>query len=115
MNIFIRWIINAVAILILAYLLPGVGVDGFWSALIISLVLAVVNIFVKPLLIILTLPATVITLGLFLVVINALMILLVDRLVDGFRVSGFWWALVFSILLSLLNSFLKDAVKPRAQ
>lgn len=115
MNIFIRWLINAVTIFVAAYILPGVEISSFGAALIVALVLAVVNVMVKPLLIVLTLPATILSLGLFLFVINALMVLLVDRLVDGFHVSGFWWALLFSVCLSILNAVLKETSKPRSQ
>lgn len=112
MNIILRWIINAVSIFIAAYTLPGVEISNFGAALIVALVLAVVNVMVKPLLIVLTLPATILSLGLFLFVINALMISLVDHLVEGFRISGLWWAIVFSIALSVMNSLLKSITRP---
>jgi putative membrane protein len=89
-----------------AYLLPGVKIDNFITALILALVLAVLNLLVKPVLIILTLPVTIVTLGLFLLVINAIIILLASHLVSGFRVNGFWWALLFSIVMTIINSFM---------
>jgi putative membrane protein len=106
-------VLTTLAVVIVAYLLPGVSLDSVWSALLLALVLALLNLFVKPVLIFLTLPFTVITLGLFLVVINALIILLADELVPGFSVNGFWWALLFSIILSVVVSVLEALVQPR--
>jgi putative membrane protein len=102
-----RILISAVSILFLGWLLPGVEVSSSWQAIIAALVLALVNAFIRPILIILTLPVTVVTLGLFLFVINACMVLLVDRWLDGFKVDGFWWALLFSLLLAIVNSWLQ--------
>jgi len=104
----IRFLLSGVAVLLTAYLLPGVHVDHYGYALLVAAVLAIVNFIIKPILIVLTIPITVITLGLFLLVINALMILLVDSLIDGFRVDGFWWALAFSLILSVFNSLFSD-------
>lgn len=103
----VRWILNSLAIFATAYLLPGVHLDGFVMALLLSFVLALVNIFVKPLAVLLTLPATILTLGIFLLVINALMIMLADAIVPGFAVDNFWWALLFSLVLSGFNSILQ--------
>jgi putative membrane protein len=88
----------------LARVLKGVQVDDFWTAIIFAVVLAVLNVFAKPLLIILTLPVTLLTLGLFLFVINALIVLLASKFVEGFRIANFWWGLLFSLLLSLIMS-----------
>ncbi|MDX5324866.1 MAG: phage holin family protein [Bacteroidota bacterium] len=99
-------IVNTLSVFAVAYILPGVKVDQFTTALIVAIVLAVLNVFLKPILIILTLPLTVVTFGLFLVVINALVILLTDNMIDGFSVDGFWWAVLFSILISIVNSVL---------
>lgn len=96
---------------ILAHLLSGVGVDGYMGALIVAVVLSVLNLLVKPILVIFTLPATILTLGLFLLVINAIIILLADELIAGFSVKNFWWALLFSILLSILQSMLHSLFK----
>lgn len=106
MNILLRIIISAVVAFGLSYVLNGVHIDSFVTAFILAIVLGLLNIFVKPLLIILTLPITIVTLGLFLFVINALIILLAAKFIHGFRVDGFWWALLFSLLLSVLTSFL---------
>jgi putative membrane protein len=113
MNLFIRFLLNGLAIVLTSYLLPGVSVENYWTALIVALVLSIANIIVKPVLIILTIPITFITLGLFLLVINALIILLVDYLVDGFVVDGFWWALLFSLILSIFNSLFGDLSKDK--
>lgn len=103
-NTLIRLILSSVAVLICAYILPGAHVNGFLTALVVAGVLAIMNIILKPILVILTIPITVLTLGLFLLVINTLMIMLVSGLVPGFDVDGFWWAFAFSIILSLINS-----------
>ncbi len=113
MNWIIRFLLNGLAVALTAYLLPGVDVTDFWTALIVALVLILANMFVKPILIILTIPITLVTLGLFLLVINALIILLADYLVDGFSVNGFWWALLFSLILSLFNSLFSDLTKEK--
>ena len=111
MKLLIRLLLNAVAVIILAEVLNGVEVDTFLTALIVAVVLSVLNLLVKPILVILTLPITIITLGLFLLVINAMIILLADKLIDGFSVSSLWVAIIFSILLSILQSILHSIFK----
>lgn len=111
MEILIQVLVNAVAVFVCAYILPGVKVDSFTTAIIVAIVLGIANIIVKPLLVVLTLPITILTLGLFLLVINALIILLVAQIVPGFHVSGFWWALIFSLVLSIVSSFLHSLSK----
>ena len=111
MNLILRLLLNAVAVFVLANILSGVSVDGYLSAIIVALVLSVLNLLVKPLLVILTLPVTIITLGLFLLVINGLIILLADKFIDGFSVANIWWAILFSILLSILQSLLQTFLK----
>ena len=106
MNFIVRIIISAVVAFGLSYILQGVHIDVFSTALILALVLAVLNAIVKPILIVLTLPITIFTFGLFLFVINACIILLAGKFVSGFKVDGFWWALLFSLLLSILTSVL---------
>jgi putative membrane protein len=103
-NFLIRLILSALAVFICATVLPGAHVDGFLIAIVVAGVLAILNVLVKPILVILTIPITFLTLGLFLLVINTILILVVDWLVPGFTVDGFWWALLFSILLSLVNA-----------
>jgi len=104
MNFLLKIVVIAAISFGLAHVLKGVDVDDFWTALIFAVVLAVLNVFAKPLLIILTLPVTILTLGLFLFVINALIVLLASKFVDGFRIANFWWGLLFSIILSLIMS-----------
>ncbi len=107
----LKLLINALAVFTAAYIIPGVSVDGFIAALIVAIVLGILNAIVKPLLIIITIPITILTLGLFLIVINVLVVLLADGLVDGFHVSGFWSALLFSLATSLVSSFLEKPDK----
>jgi putative membrane protein len=114
MNILLQLLLGAVAVLIVQYILPGVVVKDFWTALVVAALIALLNMTVKPLLIILTIPITVLTLGLFLLAINAILILLTAELVPGFSIDGFWWALLFSILLSLVNSLLGVNLGPKA-
>lgn len=111
MNLLVKLLITGLAVFISAYLLPGVKVDGMLSAIIVAAVLMLINAVVKPIMIILTLPVTVITLGLFLLVINAVCILLASKVVPGFTVDGFWWALLFSIILSIINSIFEGIAK----
>jgi putative membrane protein len=112
MHWIIRFLLNGLAIFLTSYLLPEeVEVDSYGTALIVAFILSIANVIVKPILILLTIPITILTLGLFLMVINAFMILLVDYLVDGFYVKGFWWALLFSLILSVFNSLFNDLSK----
>ncbi|MEN8776090.1 MAG: phage holin family protein [Polaribacter sp.] len=111
MKIFLKILLTAVAVIVLANILPGVAISGYVSAIIVAFVIALLNMFVRPLLIFFTLPATLVTFGLFIFVINAVIILLADKLVDGFAVSGFWAALFFSILLSFFRSALFSLLK----
>ena len=104
MNFIIRLLVTAAVAYGLAYLLKGIHIDSYWTALVFALVLAIVNLIVRPLLVILTIPLTIITLGLFLFVINALMVLLASKVVDGITIDGFWWALLFGLLLSIVSS-----------
>lgn len=106
MNYLFKILLTAIAVLIIAYILPGVEVENYTTAIWVAFVVGLLFSILKPILIVLTLPATILTLGLFLFVINAAMILLADRWIDGFSVAGFWTALLFSILLSFFESFL---------
>jgi len=99
----IHWIVSTVAILIAAYLIPGVEVT-LVGAIVLSVVLGVINLFVKPILVLLTLPLTIVTLGLFSLVLNALLIMLAAMIVPGFVISGFWAAFLFGIVLALINA-----------
>ena len=112
MNLILRLLVTALLVMLISYFMPGVHVAGFGTAVIVAIVLALLNIFIKPILVLLTLPVTFFTFGLFLLVINAIVILLCDVIVGGFEVSSFWTALLFSLVLSLFQaavfSFSKD-------
>ncbi len=101
---FIHFIVSVVAILVAAYIVPGVEVTLIGS-IIVAVVLGVFNIFLKPIISILTLPVTILTLGFFSLVINALLVMLADLLVPDFSIGGFWIAMLFSIVVSLVNTF----------
>ncbi len=111
MKFIFRIIISAISVVITAYLLPGVHVKDLFTSLLVAIVLALLNGIIRPILIILTIPVTILTLGLFLLVINALMILLAGNIVPGFVVEGFWWALLFSVILSLVTSLLSIGLR----
>jgi len=104
MNLIIRLLITAVVAFLLTKILPGVEFAGFGSAIIFAIVLALLNLFVKPILSLFGLPLTIITLGLFALVINAAIVLIADYFIDGMVVNGFWWAFIFSILLTIVTS-----------
>lgn len=114
MNLIIRIMINSLVVFGLAYFMKGVHVDNIITAIWVAIILGVLNAIIKPILVILTLPITFITLGLFLLVINAAVVMIGDDLIDGFKVDGFWSALVFSLLLSLFSSILYSADKKEA-
>lgn len=109
----IQFLLTGLAVLLTAYLLPGVHVDHYGHALLVALVLAIANVLLKPLLILFTIPLTIATLGLFLLVINAVIIIVVDYFVPGFRVDGFWWALAFSLILSIFNGMFTDMTREK--
>lgn len=102
----LRIIITSVVAFALSYLLSGITIDSFWTAILLALVLAVLNAIVRPLLVLITLPVTIFTLGLFLLVINAVIVLIAEKILPGFEVQSFWWALLFGVLLSVLTSLL---------
>ena len=108
----LNWLISTLGVLIAAYLVSGVTVRSFWAALIAALVLGIMNTILRPVLVVLTLPLTLVTLGLFIFVINALMVMLTSAIVPGFHVNSFWWALLFSLVLSLIN-FVLYRIFPR--
>ena len=109
----IRFFLSGVAVLLTSYLLNGVHVRDYWYALLTAAVLSLANVIVRPILILLTIPITFITLGLFLLVINALIILLVDYFTPGFSVDNFWWALAFSLIMAIFNSFFDDLMEEK--
>ena len=103
MSFLLQWLVGGLAIIITAYLLPGVKLTGFFAALVTALILGLINAFIRPVLILLTLPLNILTLGLFTLVINALLIMLAAAIVPGFTVQGFWWALLFGLVLAVIN------------
>jgi len=111
MNIVANLLINGLAVFITAYILPGVHVENYLVALLVAVVLGIINTVVRPILIFFTLPVTILTFGLFIFVINALIILIVSDLVPGFSVRSFWWAIAFSLVLSLVAGILNSLVK----
>jgi putative membrane protein len=106
MRLVLHLLVNTLAVLTGAYVLPGVHVESITTAVVVAVVLGIVNAIIRPLLILITLPLTLVTLGLFIFVINALMILLVAKLVPGFTVQNFWWALLYSLVVTFVASFL---------
>ncbi len=96
-------LLQGILVYFTTYLLPGASVGGYVDAIVVALVLAVANTFIKPILTILTLPITLLTLGLFLLVINGIIILIVDAVLSGFQVQGLFTAIIFSIILSVFN------------
>ncbi len=111
MNFLIKLIVTAAVAFALSNVLKGIHIDTYWTALVFALVLALANVILKPILIILTIPLTIITLGLFLFIINALIVLLASKLVNGIHIDGLWWALLFGLLLSIASSLLFGSKK----
>lgn len=103
MNILLKWLLMTISIMTAAYLLPGVTVQSFWAALVTALVLGLINAVLRPILLVLTFPLTVVTLGLFILVLNGLLVLLTSAIVDGFSVMNIWWAMLFSIVFSIIS------------
>ncbi|HEX8966152.1 MAG TPA: phage holin family protein [Patescibacteria group bacterium] len=108
MQIIINLLLSTVAVIISAYVLPGVKVDSFLTAVVVAVVLGIINAVIKPILIVVTLPINIITLGLFTFIINGIIILLVSAFVPGFKVQGFLWAILFSIVLSIVSWFISS-------
>ena len=109
MDIIINLFIKSLAVLITAYLLPGVKLDSFFTAMLVAVVLGIVNSIIKPIIVILTLPVNIVTLGLFTFVINGLMVVLTASIVPGFKIDGFGQAVLFSVILFIVNWFLNKA------
>lgn len=106
MKIILNWFLSAVAIAITAYLLPGVTITGVVAVLVLAIVLGAINAILRPILILLTLPLNILTLGLFTFVINALLVLLAAAIVPGVAIGSFWWALLFALVLSIVSWFI---------
>jgi len=103
MEILINLVIYTIAIAAAAAILPGVSISGFWSAVLTAVILGLINAFIKPVLIILTLPVNILTLGLFTLIINALLIMLAAAIVPGLQVDSFWWALLYGVILAIIS------------
>jgi putative membrane protein len=99
-------LVNTISIFAVSYILSGIEVDSFLIALVVAVVMAVLNVTLKPLLVLITIPLTIVTFGLFLLVVNVLVLYAAEALIDGFHIAGFWWALAFSLLVSFINSVL---------
>lgn len=99
-------LINSIVVFLGAYILDGVKIKSFWTAIGVAIVLGLINMFIKPLILLLTLPLTVLTLGLFVLVINAWILMIIDKLIEGLTIKSFWWAVIYSIIISVLNSVL---------
>jgi putative membrane protein len=110
MNLFLKWLLTTLAILITGYIIPGVEIAGFWAALWVAVFLGVFNVVLKPILILLTLPINILTLGLFTFVINALLALLISTIVEGFYIEGLLSAILFSIVLSVVSYVLNQLI-----
>ena len=106
MRLLLIWFFNAMALLTVAYVLPGITVDGFTAAFVAALILGLINTLLRPLLILLTLPVTVVTLGLFILVINGLLFWFAGSVLKGFEVSGFWVGVLGALLYSIFSSVL---------
>ncbi|MSU75197.1 MAG: phage holin family protein [Candidatus Magasanikbacteria bacterium] len=103
MRLLLRWLFSAATLMLIAYYLPGVGVAGFYTALIAALVLGLVNALIRPIILVLTLPVNVLTLGLFTLIVNALMFWLASTVVKGFTVAGFWPAFWGALIMTLVG------------
>ncbi len=99
-------LVNTISIFAVSYILTGIEVDSFLIALVVAVVMAVLNVTLKPLLILITIPLTVLTFGLFLLVVNVLVLYAAEALIDGFAIAGFWWAIAFSLLVTFVNGVL---------
>lgn len=107
MEILFQWLVSALAILATSYVLPGIQVESFFVALVLVVVLGLINAVLKPVIVLLTLPVNIVTLGLFTLVINGVLVLLASNIVPGFHVASFWWAVLFSVVLTLISGFLR--------
>ena len=114
MNFIVKLILQAIAILITSYLLLGVHVEGFFSAFMLAAILGIFNVTLKPLLIILTIPITIVSFGLFLLVINAGVLLLGAKIIPGTSIDGFWWAILFGFIVTVISSILEKITEQKA-
>ncbi|HPA13557.1 MAG TPA: phage holin family protein [Bacteroidales bacterium] len=106
MKFLIRVILSSFSVIVAGWLLKGVHIEDYLTSILVAFVLAILNVILKPILVFLTIPITLITFGLFLLVINAVIALLASHIVPGFYLEGFWWAIAFSLIVSLLNAII---------
>lgn len=111
MKLILTWLISSLAVIVSAYLVPGAQITGFLAALLAAIMLGAVNSFIRPILLFLTLPINILTLGLFTLVINALMVLLAAAIVPGFSIASFWVALLFSVILSIITWLMEQVIE----
>lgn len=111
MKFIIKLLLSGLAVVITSYVLSGVQVEDYFTAIIVAAIVSLLNVLLRPILVILTIPITVVTLGLFLLVINAIIILIADYFIPGFVVYSFWWALLFSVILTIVNSIFEEISK----
>lgn len=111
MQLLVNWLVATLVIIAVAYVLPGVTITSFTTALVAALVLGIINAALRPVLMFLALPINYVTLGLFTFVVNALLLLLVSAIVPGFGIANFWWALLFSLIIALVNGMFKGELK----
>lgn len=110
-NILLGWLVSAMMVIAISYILPGVYVSGFIAAFVVAIVLGITNAVIRPLALLLTLPINILTLGLFTFIVDALIVMFCAVVVPGFTIDSFWWALLFALILSLVNYFLKKQTK----
>jgi putative membrane protein len=110
MRLLVNWLVTTAAILISGYFLPGVSIRSLGTAFVTALVLGLINAIIRPVLVVLTFPITIVTLGLFIFILNALLVLVTSAIVPGFEVRGFWWALLFSLVFSIVSFALHKIV-----
>lgn len=111
----LKTLVASLAVYITAWILPGVWIDQFLVSILVAFALGLINAFLRPVLVVLTIPVTIFTFGLFLLVINAALVMLVSHIVPGFHVDGFWWALAFSLILSLITGLLEFPLRKRTE
>jgi putative membrane protein len=104
MELLVRLLIMAVIVLVTAALLPGATVKNFWTSLLVAIVIALLNTFLLPIMVFITLPVTIVTFGLFLFILNAFIIWLSSKIISGFHIRNFWWALAFALIISIIHS-----------
>ncbi|HAR96170.1 MAG TPA: hypothetical protein DCR97_09440 [Deltaproteobacteria bacterium] len=110
MRILVNWIITTIAIIVSAYLLSGVKISNIGAAIVAAAVLGLINAILRPVLVLLTLPLTILSLGLFIFILNAILVLLASAIVPGFEVRNFWWALLFSLLFSIISTLIHGVI-----